>query len=92
MRCLDCASRLSPLQLLQILHYEYIICLRKLGYNKRELLSRRQLAPSATGTKSASASSHEPLCIERRDVLFWTNEHVVRWCELIGLNNVLIFS
>ena len=74
-----------------------IICLRKLGYNKRELLARRQLAPtatskSATGSGSASASasgaSHEPLCIERRDVLVWTNEHVVRWCELIGLREL----
>ena len=67
-----------------------IICLRKLGYNKRELLARRQLAPSASATKSAtaSASSHEPLCIERRDVLVWTNEHVVRWCELIGLREL----
>lgn len=54
-----------------------IICLRKLGYNKRELLARRQLGPS-----------HEPLCIERRDVLVWTNEHVVRWCELIGLKEL----
>lgn len=70
-----------------------IICLRKLGYNKRELLARRQLAPSASASASASATKcasppHEPLCIERRDVLVWSNEHVVRWCELIGLREL----
>ncbi len=26
--------------------------------------------------------------MERRDVLVWTNEHVVRWCELIGLKEL----